>query len=158
MDLLDQKKFSIWTSWKNKNNLSGINYPGIYVIAYTSTNLNGTKFSWHHEIIYIGMTNSKGGLRSRLHQLDRTLKGKINKHGGADRIKYIHSNYDAFCENAYVTILPVKCDPSKIEPQQLIKMSDVPKYEYLCWAEYIDRYGELPKFNQKSAPKYSKRK
>ena len=42
-------------------------------------------FDWIKEIIYIGMTNSKGGLKNRLQQFDNTIAGKTG-HGGAQRV------------------------------------------------------------------------
>jgi hypothetical protein len=37
-------------------------------------------------------------------------------------------------------------------------MGNVARFEYLCFAEFAERFGRLPRFNDKAnAPKYSKR-
>jgi hypothetical protein len=58
--------FSRWLRWLDRNQHSGINHLGIYVIAHTRSPLAGKPFSWRRDIIYIGMTNSVGGLRSKV--------------------------------------------------------------------------------------------
>jgi hypothetical protein len=57
-------KFTNWIKWEDRNELEGINYPNIYCIAVSNKFLK--TFSFIPELEYIGMTNSKGGLKNRL--------------------------------------------------------------------------------------------
>ncbi|MFK5982733.1 MAG: hypothetical protein QM499_07460 [Flavobacteriaceae bacterium] len=148
-------EFTNWVKWEDRNDLEGIKYPGIYCIAVSSKLLN--KFKFTKELEYIGMTNSKGGLRSRLRQFDDTIKMKRTNHGGADRFLYEYENYDEIKDNIYVAIRFFECNTKNPTPNDLRIMGEVAKCEYDCWAIYIEKFGSYPKFNnQKTAPKYSR--
>jgi len=86
------KGFSQWVQWHDRTNLQGIKSPGIYVIAKSNRNIAKRPFSWRKEIVYIGMTISKAGLKSRLQQFDDTINWKKG-HGGAERFRKIHRDY-----------------------------------------------------------------
>jgi hypothetical protein len=112
-------------------------------------------FEWIKQIIYIGMTNSVGGLRARLKQFDNTIIGKTG-HGGADRVRYKYQNYQQLANNLFVSVAPFECVVKSKQPHDLIIMGEVAKFEYDCFAEFVKIYGSLPKFNDKeNAPKYS---
>lgn len=150
-------EFTNWLKWEDRNKLEGINYPGIYCIAVSRKSLN--TFSFIPELEYIGMTNSKGGLKSRLRQFDDTIKLKRTNHGGADRFLYQYENYEEVKDNIYVAICSFECDTKNPTPKDLRIMGEVAKCEYDCWAIYIENNGRYPKFNDMSnAPKYSKTK
>jgi hypothetical protein len=100
------------------------------------------------------MSNSRGGLKSRLKQFDNTISGKRG-HGGADRVRYKYDNYDELIKRLYITIQPFECDVESNNPKDLRTMGDVVKFEYICYAEYAERFNSLPKFNDKNSPKYS---
>jgi len=87
-----ENKFSKWARWQDRNSLKNINYPGVYAIRISISNIENRKFSWHKEIVYFGMTNSISGLKGRLKAFDNTIKGKRG-HGGADRFRYKHKIY-----------------------------------------------------------------
>ncbi|GAL65855.1 hypothetical protein [Jejuia pallidilutea] len=151
------EKFTNWVQWEDRNSLVGIKYPGIYCIAVSSKPLN--TFDFIPELEYIGMTNSKSGLRSRLNQFDDTIKKKRTNHGGADRFLYAYQNYDEVKSNIYVAIRPFECNIKNPLPKDLRIMGEVAKCEYDCWAIYIEKNGKYPKFNDMSnAPKFSKSK
>lgn len=57
-----EKRFSNWLSWSERRNIPERNCPGVYIAAFSERNLAGKPFTWRKEIIYIGMTNSVGGL------------------------------------------------------------------------------------------------
>lgn len=148
-------KFSSWTKWKNRDFLKGNKYPGIYCIAISGKDLSKQKFEWISQITYVGMTNSKGGLKSRLKQFDNTIIGKKG-HGGADRFRYKYENYQKLIDKLYVSICHFECDVNSNTPKDLRIMGEVAKFEYDCFAEYVERFGGLPEFNNKSnSPKYS---
>ena len=61
--------------------LDHLQFPGVYALVFSDCDISGTAFSWRTEVIYVGMTNAKGGLKSRLQQFDNTIKGG-DGHGG----------------------------------------------------------------------------
>ena len=68
-------RFSEWTSWSDRNDMSGISSSGVYLIA-ESRNLSGRPSVQHltQEIIYIGCT-PKSSLRRRLNKYDNACRG-----------------------------------------------------------------------------------
>ena len=149
------EKFTNWVKWEDRNSLDGIKYPGIYCIAVSSKPLN--TFDFIPELEYIGMTNSKCGLKSRLNQFDNTIKKKRTNHGGADRFLYAYQNYEEVKDTIYVAVRPFECNIKNPLPKDLRIMGEVAKCEYDCWAIYIEKNGKYPKFNDMSnAPKFSK--
>ncbi len=151
-----ENKFSLWRSWLHRHEASGIEYPGVYALAYSVRNIASRRFSWRKEIIYVGMTNAVSGLKGRLKQFDNTISGKTG-HGGADRVRFKHRNYGKLVQNLYVAVVPFKCDAKSNEPRDLRKMGEVAKFEYSCFAYFVEKFGALPEFNnKKNSPKYSK--
>ncbi len=147
--------FSKWIKWKDRNTLKGIEYPGIYCISISKKDLSGKDFEWISKITYVGMTNSKAGLKGRLKQFDNTIIGKTG-HGGADRFRFKYKNYQELVDNLYVSVCSFECDVKSNAPKDLRIMGDVAKFEYDCLAEYVENFGCLPEFNNKSiSPKYS---
>ena len=68
---MDENDYSAWINWDNRNSLDGLEFPGVYCLAISDVGLSGQKFKWVKEITYVGMTNSQGGLKSRLKQFDK---------------------------------------------------------------------------------------
>ena len=150
-----EEKFSDWCHWQSRTDLSGLEYPGVYAIALAMNPLSKLSFTWRKEIIYVGMTNAESGLKGRLKQFDNTISGKRG-HGGADRVRFKYQNYDRLNKNLYVAVAPFKCDVTSKQPRDLRTMGEVVRFEYLCFAHFVERHGELPEFNNKGAsPKYS---
>lgn len=148
-----EPKFSRWISWKNRQRLTGLEYPGVYAIALSSVDLSDNEYDWVKNIIYFGMTNSRGGLRARLKQFDNTIFGKEG-HGGAERVRYEHRNYNDLTEKLYVSVSPVVCNTKESTPDDFLKMGEVSYMEYYCFARYQRLHGSLPQFNdKKNAPK-----
>lgn len=151
-----ENEFSRWRSWRLRDELSDLKFPGVYVVAYSSPDLSDRAFSWRKEIIYVGMTNAASGLKGRLKQFDNTIVGKTG-HGGADKIRYRFQNYRRLAKKLYVAVAPFKCDTVSNLPKDLRRMGDVVRFEYLCLAEYVQRFAVLPRFNnKKKSPKYSR--
>lgn len=96
-------KFSNWKKWNDRNSLDGLEFPGVYFLVISDLNLSDKQFYWIEEIKYIGMTNARNGLKGRLNQFDNTIKGKRG-HGGADRFRYKHEDYDKLSQNLYVAL------------------------------------------------------
>lgn len=146
--------FSNWQLWQNRPR---IRYPGVYALAISSNNLSNRPFRLRKEIVYFGMTNSGGGLWSRLKQFDNTIIGKIG-HGGAERFLCKYKNYEKLIKNLYVSVNFLKCDTNSNRPADLFKMGKVAKFEYTCFAEYVKKFGTLPEFNDKKRSPKRQRK
>ena len=154
---MHENRFSTWIAWPERRALSDIACPGVYVIAHSKRDLAGQSFEWVREIIYIGMTNAISGLRGRLGQFDDTISRRRTSHGGADRVRFKHRDYDAFSAALYVAVAPIKCNPASNLAIDLRKMGKVANLEFQCFAEYVESFGHLPEFNDKvSAPKLGK--
>jgi len=135
--------------------MAGAKLPGVYVVAVVDSSLAGQEFSWIPEIMYVGMTNAKAGLKGRLKQFDNTIVGKSG-HGGADRVRYEYQDYPSLIDRLYVAAVAFECDVKANSPTDLRVMGKVASFEYECLAQYVERFGQLPKFNDKRAsPKYS---
>lgn len=142
-------KFSNWIKWPDRNKLKDLQYPGVYAISYNGHDISNNSFAWIREIIYIGMTNSKKGIKNRLKQFDNTILGKQDQHGGAKRVRYKYKDYDKLIKYLYVVVRPLKCDVTSNKEKDLLIMGKVAEYEYICFAEYVKRFGMLPEFNDK---------
>jgi hypothetical protein len=142
------KAFSDWMRWNERNALGQLEYPGVYVLALCNRDISTTRFSWRKEVVYIGMTNAKGGLKSRLQQFDNTIKGG-DGHGGAHRVRFKHPNYARLARRLYVSVCPHECDVESNHPSDFRIMGDVAKHEYDCFAIFAEAFGSLPEFNDK---------
>jgi len=147
--------FSKWSKWEERNKAPDIRNPGIYAIAISEKDIAGDHFQWIHEVVYIGMTNSIAGLKGRLKQFDNTIIGKRG-HGGADRVRYKHQDYKKLVNKLFVAIAPFNCDVQSNKPKDLRVMGDVAKFEYDCFAQFVEKFASLPEFNnKKKSKKYS---
>lgn len=147
-------RFTPWVRFNNRAIIEGLNNPGIYSMAVSNDNLNGVQFSLIEEIVYFGMTNSKGGLKSRLRQFANTLVGK-KEHGGAERFVFKHKNdLEWLNTHLYVSVLSYECNTQSNFADDLVIMGEVAKSEYVAFAAYVSLFGRLPLFNdKKSSPK-----
>jgi hypothetical protein len=151
----DNKKnrFSNWARWSNRNSLDRLQFPGVYAIVISDSDISNTAFSWRPEVIYVGMTNAKGGLKSRLQQFDNTIKGG-DGHGGAHRVRFKHPDYANLVSGLYVSVCPHECNVESNQPVDLRIMGDVAKHEYECFAVFAEAFDRLPEFNdKKKSPK-----
>ena len=69
-----------------------------------------------------------------------------------------HPDYSRFSKRAYVAVAPFKCDPGSRSPRDLRIMGEVARFEFLCFAEFAAKFGDLPAFNRPSAEKSSRAK
>jgi len=140
--------FTVWFHWMDRAQLPGLSYPGVYALAISSTDISGSAFSWLPEIVYVGMTNAKGGLKSRLGQFDNTIKGG-NGHGGGHRVRFKHPDYRTLIRTLYVAVNAFACDVRPETPRDLRIMGEVAQHEYECFALFAEKFGYLPEFNDK---------
>ncbi|MFO0965783.1 MAG: hypothetical protein U0793_09400 [Gemmataceae bacterium] len=141
------RPFSDWRKWLERNAMPDLGYPGVYALATSPTDLSATPFSWPSEIVYVGMTNAKGGLKARLKQFEDTIRGREG-HGGAQRVRFKHRDYQLLTAQLFVSVCPYACDV-KNDPENLRIMGEVAKHEYECFALFVERFGSLPEFNDK---------
>jgi hypothetical protein len=145
--------FSEWCRWSNRNGLERLHFPGVYAIAISDSDIAGTAFSWRPEVIYVGMTNGKGGLKSRLQQFDNTIKGR-DGHGGGQRVRFKYPDYYTLAPKLYVSVYPYECNVVSNQPLDLRIMGNVAKHEYECFALFAETFDRLPEFNdKKKSPK-----
>ena len=148
--------FSAWIPWRDRNDHPLIDCPGVYAIARFASPPKAVRFTLCEDVIYFGMTNSKGGLKYRLKQFDRTISGHL-EHGGADRVLHAYPSYSRLVPKLFVAVAPFPCDVTTNRPQDLCIMGDVARFEYLCFAAYARKFKRLPRFNDKlGSPKASK--
>ena len=145
-------KFSHWERWAHRDRLPGIHNPGVYALAVSKEDLLGNAFSFLQNIVYFGMTISRGGLKARLRQFDNTIAGKEG-HGGGQRVRYKYRDYKKLTSILFVSVFPIACDVQSNKPRDLLQMGEVAYLEYYCFAKYARLYGKLPEFNDKNAPK-----
>jgi len=144
--------FSAWQSWERRTQLQNLHYPGIYAIA-TDIDLSGMEFDWIPQIVYFGMTNSAAGLRGRMKQFDNSLIGRPG-HGGGQRFMFGQRTDGSQRQKLYVSVWTFECDVRSDAPADLRMMGEVLRAEFLCFAKYVEKFGRLPKFNdKKSSPK-----
>ena len=155
-----KNSFSCWVKWDKRIGLKNKDLPGVYVIAISSTNLSGRKFSWLRKVRYIGMTKSRGGLHSRLGQFNSSIKTIRCKshHGGAERFLYKYNTkkkLENLKRDLYVSICPFMCDVNSNTVKDLLIMGKVAEFEYVCFSKYSKKFGRLPWFNDKKrSPKH----
>jgi len=147
MEMMDSE-FSNWAKWSGRNGLDGIKLPGVYAIALSKQDISGTSFEWRRDVIYVGMTNSKGGLKSRLQQFENTIKGG-GGHGGASRVRYKYPDHEKLIHRLYVSVWPKACSVLSKQPSDLRAMGEVAKFEYECFAHFVEAFHQLPEFNDK---------
>ena len=152
---MTEKEFTKWIKWQDRHLVKRLDLPGVYAIAVTDIDLTNKTFNLTQDIKYFGMTNSKSGLKGRLRQFDNTIKGKRG-HGGADRFRFKYPNYNNLIKKLFVSVVKFDCNVSSNTPKDLEIMGEVSKFEYVCFANYVRRFSNLPEFNdKKNAPKYS---
>ncbi len=146
-----EKRFVKWMNWKDRNEHPRIHLPGIYICATSSRNIAGDPFNWRKSIIYIGMSNSVAGMKGRLRQFDATIKQNelLGQHGGAERVRFKHRDYEKLIKKLYVAVAPFSCDVKSNKPADLKIMGKVTQFEYDCLAQYVEIHNKLPEFNDK---------
>jgi hypothetical protein len=146
--------FSKWVRFDERKKLEQLKYPGIYAIAYSNEDISGKDFDWIKEIVYIGMS-FKRNLRIRLEEFYKTINLKSGQHDPAKRFCFNLDNEDEnWREKLCVSVMPIPCDVRSNSPKDLICMGEIEKQEYVCFAKYVRKHKEMPRFNdEKRSPK-----
>lgn len=152
IQLLLSKK---WTNLQNgRSDLKDGKYPGVYLLAYSDRNLEGKKISLN-DIFYVGMSNSRDGVKQRLKQfLDALEEGK--GHSAANRFYEDYAKGVPFSrmkdkETFFVASVSIRCCPEKAKrtPDDLRKMGKVAGLEYYVLAHIKEKLHREPKLNKK---------
>lgn len=149
--LLDKK----WTNLlENYKNLKNNDYPGVYILAYTNKNLGGKSININ-DIFYVGMSNSRRGIKSRLKQfIDGINKNRSHSAGMRFYKKYalgVPFNRLKRKETFFVQSLSLPCNVIKEErnAEDLRKMGKVTKLEYDLLAHIKEKTEKEPELNKK---------
>ena len=138
--------FSNWYSWENRKQYPLKNCPGIYLIAISNKNIEG-KTPCFSNVRYIGMTNSKGGLRSRWSQFHNSIRGGEG-HGPGKRIFRQKGHYNKWTEKLYVSAMGIPRDEDRHNPKYYIKRGWVAYLEQEALANFHEVVGDHPKYNK----------
>ena len=115
---------------------AGLEYPGVYLIAYSDRDLRGVSID-PGDVLYVGMSNSGGGVRSRVKQFMGGIEnGKV--HSGAMRFNRDYCGGRPFSElngasRLYFASLTIPCVANKgaAQPDDLREMGHVACLEYM---------------------------
>ena len=142
--------FTEWCRWEKRNSIDGANNPGVYVLAITNEELEGKRVQLS-QVCYVGMSNSKKGLKGRWGQFAQAVKGKSGLHSGGDTIFKDLGSYEDWNSQLFVAACPVACNVGASTPEDLRKMGIVAYLEYEAFAQFVEYNPMLtrPKYNKK---------
>ncbi len=149
--LFDKK----WTNLlKNYKSLKDNQYPGVYILAYADKNLEGKSIKIE-DVFYVGMSNSRGGIKQRLKQFIDSIHKK-DGHSAGNRFFQEYSKGKSFevakqRKTFFVASLSLPCKVHKDErtANDLRKMGEVTKFEYEVMAFIKEKIGREPELNKK---------
>ncbi len=141
--------FTAWCRWENRNSIGGANNPGVYVLAITDEELEGQSVQLS-QVCYVGMSNSKKGLKGRWGQFAQAIRGVRGRHSGGDTIFKDLGPYEGWNSQLVVAACPVACNVEASTPEDLRNMGIVAYLEYEAFAQFVEYNPML------SRPKYNK--
>jgi hypothetical protein len=143
---LPELTFSPWYQWKNRNSYPLRDYPGVYLISIThQPDLEGREPAFE-DVVYIGMTNSRQGLKGRWQQFDNAVCGKRG-HSGGNTIFGYKGHYTTWQTYLYVAGMGVPCNVRNPTEEDYLKMGWIAYFEYEAFARYYRAVGGHPPFN-----------
>lgn len=145
---IPELKFSPWYRWENREEYPLANCAGVYLIAISKKDLEGVVPSFA-DVVYIGITVAKKGLKGRWGQLDKCVRGLKGYHSGGKTIYKDKGNYEMWAERLYVSGMGIECDVSTPTPQDYHKMGWVAFLEYDGFAKFASEIGGHPKYNKR---------
>jgi len=155
MDYVDKLFSGKWN--KLKDDISGykkIEFPGVYMLAYSSENLIGKKVRLD-DVFYIGMSNSRGGIEQRIYQFINSINGG-GGHSAGTRFYVDYCRKKPFYKfkinrSLYFTYASIPCEVRKDvrKANDLRFMGEVAKLEYYALAYLKEHIGSEPELNKK---------
>ena len=138
----------------NLNEIDGIKNPGVYALAYTEEDLCGRKVR-PKDIVYIGMSISKAGVKGRLRQFKRAIN-QGSGHSAGNRVFKKCLKGGSFeskkrRKKFWVATLTLPCNVNKEErsPKGLRVMGKVACLEYYLIAHFRNSLRKEPCLNVK---------
>jgi hypothetical protein len=126
--------------------------PGVYLLAYSTKQLSGRPVK-PHDVFYVGMSNSAGGLRQRFRQFQSSLEGG-NGHGPAYRFYEKCAKERPYSRlrtknRFFFAALAVSCESnkSKARPHDFLIMGQVASLEYEAIERVLRSTRRLPRLN-----------
>lgn len=149
-ELLNQR----WVKLDDKNLIKLKDVPGVYILAYSDEDIMEKEIKIK-DIFYVGMSNSKGGVRQRLKQFLTGIE-KNKNHSAGMRFSTEYANglpWSKFKERKtfYVASISIPCEVSKDKrnADDLRTMGIVAKLEYDVLAFMKEKTGKEPDLNKK---------
>jgi len=131
-----------------------VTFPGVYVLAYSGNNLCGKRIDLR-DVLYVGMTNARGGIRQRLKQFVCGIE-KNTSHSAGRRFFTENSNATPHSlvgtrKKFFYACVEIHCNVNKSQRKasDLRKMGDVAKLEYSVLALVKEKVGREPDLNLK---------
>jgi hypothetical protein len=144
---IPELKFSNWYAWANRLKYPLKEYPGVYLVAITpKANLSGQRPKFV-DVVYIGMTRRRTGLRGRWADFDRAIKTGHGHSGGNIIYKY-KGPYSTWSDHLYVAAMGVECDVLNPDEEDYLRMGWVAYLEYEAFAFYCRDIGGHPRYNK----------
>jgi hypothetical protein len=129
--------------------------PGVYLLAYSDQDLEGQPIDLQ-DVLYVGMSNSQGGVKRRVGSFVRALDGKKARHVAGKRFRSEYLGGRPYSQVAdrkrfYVSWVTVPCEAGKPErtPADLRAMGDVAALEYYVLAHIREEFGREPRLNRR---------
>jgi len=149
--LLSQK----WTELRSGiTSLEDGECPGVYLLAYTDKDLEGKSIKLS-DIFYVGMSNSRGGVKQRLKQFTNAIEKDVG-HSAGMRFLRKYANGVPFSliksrKAFFVASISIPCVVKKTarKAEDLRKMGEVVRLEYYMLAYIKEALGEEPELNEK---------
>ena len=130
------------------------NYPGVYLLAYTDKDLKGEDIDLT-DIFYVGMSNSRGGVKQRLKQFINGIEKDV-PHSAGKRFREEYTNGIPFSrmkpqKTFFVASISIPCvvEKAKRTPKDLRKMGEVARLEYYVLAHIKEALKREPELNKK---------
>jgi len=127
-------------------------YPGVYLLAYTTEELEGKKVE-EKDVFYVGMSHA--GVKPRLRQFIDGLE-KRRGHSGAMRFFTEYTGGRGYSKLSskktfFVTSISIRCSSGKKKrnAEDLRKMGQVAALEYYVLAHIREKLGREPELNKK---------
>lgn len=156
-------EWTLWKKWENREkDEENITNPGIYVLSITEKEDLENKEVNYSDVNYIGMTNSKEGLKQRLNNFDTAIK-KGHGHSGGNRIYKEKGKYDSWkkSRNLYVAYNIMKECKKTIKEERdiedLIEMGKCAYLEYKAMSEFKEQMKKEGKEIKYQEPIYNKK-
>ena len=137
--------FSPWYRWENRNRIPLGNCPGVYLISISKKDLQDVLPSFS-DVVYIGMTLGKKGLKERWRKLDRCIRGVKGYHSGGMRIFEDKGHYEKWVGKLYVSAMVIECNVREPTSEDYIRMGWVAFLESDGFAKFSTEIGGHPKY------------